>query len=142
MAENKIQPHDGDLHAFLESVEPEKRRADGLILLKMMQEITGMSPKMWGENMVGFGKYHYKYKSGREGDYLLTGFSPRKAAMSIYIMPGFKRYGDLLEKLGKHKHSVSCLYVTRLENIDLDILAELVRQSVADMKDIYPEWWP
>ncbi|MBL4890724.1 MAG: DUF1801 domain-containing protein [Rhizobiaceae bacterium] len=89
--------------------------------------------------MIGFGQYHYKYASGREGDYFLTGFSPRKNSMSIYIIPGFKSYGKLLEKLGKHKHSVSCLYVTRLENIDLDVLGEMVRQSIADMKEIYPD---
>lgn len=140
MAENKNVANAGDVQAFLAGVESEKRREDAYLLLDLMSEIAGMTPTMWGENMIGFGRYHYKYASGREGDYFLTGFSPRKSSMSIYIIPGFKSYGKLLEKLGKHKHSVSCLYVTRLENIDLDALCEMVRQSIVDMKEMYPDW--
>ena len=140
MAENKNVANEGDVQTFLAGVEPEKRREDSYLLLDLMSEITGMTPTMWGENMIGFGQYHYKYASGREGDYFLTGFSPRKTSMSIYIIPGFKKYGKFLEKLGKHKHSVSCLYVTKLENIDLDVLREMVRWSIVDMKELYPDW--
>lgn len=140
MVENKNVANAGDVQAFLAGVEPEKRREDAYLLFELMSEITGMTPTMWGENMIGFGQYHYKYASGREGDYFLTGFSPRKASMSIYIIPGFKEYGEFLEKLGKHKHSVSCLYVTKLENVDLDVLREMVHQSIVDMKKTYPDW--
>ena len=107
-----------------------------------MQRASGFKPAIWGASIIGFGEYHYRYASGREGDFLLTGFAPRKAAMTIYIMPGFKRYAALLGKLGKFKTSVSCLYVTRLENIDLATLEQLVAQSVEDMKSIYPQWKP
>ena len=142
MAENKTKPTDADVDAFIAGIDHDRRRADSGILLELMGRITGFQPRMWGESMVGFGQYHYKYASGREGDYFLTGFSPRKSAMTIYIMPGFKQYGDLLTKLGKHKHSVSCLYVTRLENIDLAVLEDMIRDSVKRMKIIYPDWTP
>lgn len=140
MADNKTKPTDADIKAFIESVENERRRNDAKILVKLMKRATSMKPRLWGENLIGYGHYNYKYKSGHGGEYFLTGFSPRKAATSIYIMPGFKPYADQLAKLGKHKHSVSCLYVTRLENIDLDILEEIVKDSVARMKATYPDW--
>jgi len=140
MAENKTRPGDGDVQAFIAGIENETRRADAGTLLRMMSEVTGFKPVLWGETMVGFGQYHYKYDSGREGDYFLTGFSPRKSAMSVYIMPGFKRYGDLLAKLGKHRHSVSCLYINRLDDIDLRVLETMIDDSVRHMKEIYPQW--
>lgn len=99
-----------------------------------------MEPIIWGENMIGFGTYHYHYKSGRQGDYFLTGFSPRKSAISIYIMPGFKKYGAFLSKLGKHKHSVSCLYIPNLSKVELPVLKQLVEHSVDEMKNIYSDW--
>jgi len=140
MADNKTRPGDGDVQAFIAGIENETRRADAGTLLRMMSEVTGFKPVLWGETMVGFGQYHYKYVSGREGDYFLTGFSPRKSAMSVYIMPGFKRYGDLLAKLGKHRHSVSCLYINRLDDIDLRVLETMIDDSVRHMKEIYPQW--
>jgi hypothetical protein len=140
MVENKTRPGDGDVQAFIAGIENETRRADAGTLLRMMSEVTGFKPVLWGETMVGFGQYHYKYDSGREGDYFLTGFSPRKSAMSVYIMPGFKQYGDLLAKLGKHRHSVSCLYINRLDDIDLRVLETMIEDSVRRMKEIYPQW--
>ena len=140
MAENKTQPVRTNPTEYLKSIEPARRREEGLLLLGEMSAWTGLKPVLWGESMIGFGKYHYHYKSGRQGDFFLTGFAPRKAAVSIYIMPGFSEYSDLLGRLGKHKHSVSCLYLTSLDKIDIDVLQELVIRSVADMKRIYPAW--
>jgi len=105
-----------------------------------MGRATGFDPRIWGDSMVGYGQYRYKYKSGHGGEHFLTGFSPRKSAMSIYVMPGFKQYEKQLALLGKHKHSVSCLYVTRLANIDLGVLENIVADSVSRMKKLYPDW--
>jgi hypothetical protein len=122
---------------FIRSVEDPKKRADAEILLKLMQEITGSNPVMWGDSIIGFGSYHYVYESGREGDWFLTGFSPRKQNMTIYIMDGFSKYERELEKLGKSKNSVSCLYVKRLSDINLEVLQGILRNSVADLKKKY-----
>ncbi|MDA0241183.1 MAG: DUF1801 domain-containing protein [Proteobacteria bacterium] len=140
MTENKTKPNDADVQSFVANVDHPRRRADAEVLLALMGQVTGMKPQMWGDSIVGYGQYHYKYASGWEGDYFLTGFSPRKAAMTIYIMPGFKQYGDLLAKLGKHRHSSSCLYISRLETIDLAILEAILADSVRRMKEIYPQW--
>ena len=140
MAENKTKPTDADVLAFIANIKNKRRRDDAYVLYDSMGRVTGLEPRMWGDSIVGYGQYHYKYASGREGDHLLTGFSPRKAAMTIYIMPGFKPYGDLMAKLGKHKHSVSCLYITRLDAIDIDVLEQLIAASVDRMKSIYPDW--
>ena len=140
MAENKTKPTRKSIDRFINSVEPARRADDARLLLPLFKRATGMDPVLWGDNMIGFGTYHYRYKSGRQGDYFLTGFSPRKAALSVYIMPGFKAYQTFLSNLGRHKHSVSCLYLTNLSNIDLNVLHDLVRQSVEDMKRIYPDW--
>ncbi|MCZ6574990.1 MAG: DUF1801 domain-containing protein [Gammaproteobacteria bacterium] len=140
MPENKTQPTNADVHAFITGIEHKRRHEDSLMLFDLMGRLTAFEPLMWGKSIVGYGQYHYKYASGREGDFLLTGFSPRKAAMTIYIMPGFERYKNLLTKLGKHKISVSCLYITRLDAVDLDILEEIIGDSVERMKTIYPDW--
>ena len=140
MSENKTKPSTADVQAFLNAVEPARRREDGLVLHDLMNTITGMTPVLWGPSIVGYGEYYYKTGSGREGLWPLTGFSPRKAAMTIYIMPGFKAYADQLARLGKHKHSVSCLYITRLANVDMAVLEEIITRSVARMKEIYPQW--
>ncbi len=135
MAELKTKLNDGSVEDFLNSVADEKRRQDSFKVLEMMREITGEEPKMWGASIVGFGTYRYKYASGREGDWMVTGFSPRKQNLTLYIMPGFALYGGLLQKLGKHKTSRGgCLYLNKLENIDLAVLRELVTQSVAHVK--------
>ena len=137
MAAIKTKENNGDVLAFLNSVEHDKRRTDSLKVLEMMSEITGETPKMWGSSIVGFGSYHYKYESGREGDFFLTGFSPRKQSMTLYIMPGFGRYQELIEKLGKHKTGKSCLYVNKLEDVDETILKELISMSVEYMNNKY-----
>ena len=138
MAENKTQASDASVDAFLEAVEPERRREDGLALDRLFQSVTGWKPVLWGPSMVGYGSYHYRYKSGREGDFLATGFSPRKSALSIYIMPGYQDYGDILARLGKHKLGKSCLYINKLADVDLNVLKELVQAGLADLNRLYP----
>lgn len=135
MAENKTRPTDQDVVEFLNGVEHKTRRADGFALLEMMKEITGEEAVMWGSSIVGFGSYHYKYASGREGDMPLVGFSPRKQSMTVYIMPGFDEYDDMLAQLGKHKTGKSCLYVNKLADVDQDVLRRLVRRAYEHMRD-------
>ena len=140
MAELKTKKRKASVDLFLRKVTDDKRREDALALLELFKQVTKMPPVMWGTSIVGFGEYHYKSeRSSQEGDWPLTGFSPRKKNMTVYIMPGFKDYQELLSKLGKHKTSVSCIYFNRLEDIDPKILKQLVRKSVADMKKRY-EW--
>ena len=134
MAQLKTQPNDKSVTDFLDGVENDTKREDSFTILELMKEITGEEPIMWGDSIIGFGTYHYKYASGREADWFLTGFSPRVQNLTLYIMSGFDEYDDLLGKLGKHSTGKSCLYVKRLENIDLDVLRELVEKSVAHMK--------
>lgn len=138
MTELKTQKNDGDVEAFLHSVENKRRREDSFVILDLMREVTGEPGALWGTSIIGFGSYHYKYASGREGDWFVTGFSPRKQNMTLYIMPGFEQYNDLLSKLGKHKTGKSCLYINKLDDVDLDVLRELVAQS-ADYMAIQSE---
>jgi len=137
MTSLKTQPYDRNIPEFLSKVENPQKREDCFTLLELMKEETGEEPQYWHSNMVGFGQYHYKYDSGNEGDWFLTGFSPRKQNLTIYIMSGFERYEELMEKLGKYKTGKSCLYVKRLSDIDLDVLRALVQQSVSYMRDKY-----
>ncbi len=138
MAELKTKKSNASVTRFLKSVENEQRRKDGLQLLEIFKEVTKMQAKMWGNSIVGFGEYHYKSeRSSQEGDWPLTGFSPRKRNMTVYIMPGFTKYKDLMNRLGKHKSSVSCIYFNKLEDIDTKVLKQVIRKSVADMKKIY-----
>ena len=130
MAELKTQKTDAAVDAFIDSVDDESKRADCRVVSDMMGEITGEEAAMWGTSIVGFGSYHYKYASGREGDWMLTGFSPRKQSLTLYIMSGFSEYTSLLAKLGKHKTGKSCLYIKKLEDVDLSVLRELVERSV------------
>ena len=134
MAQLKTQPNDKSVIDFLNTVENDTKREDSFAILELMQQVTGSEPIMWGDSIIGFGSYHYKYASGREADWFLTGFSPRVQNLTLYIMSGFEEYDDLLGKLGKHSTGKSCLYIKRLENIDLDVLKELVEKSVAHMK--------
>lgn len=134
MAENKTRPTDQDVLDFLESVEHKTRREDGLRLLEIMQEETGEDAVMWGSSIVGFGSYHYTYESGREGDMPLVGFSPRKQSMTLYIMPGFDDYDEMLDDLGKHKTGKSCLYVNKLADVDEGVLRRLIKESYEHMK--------
>lgn len=128
----KTQRSKKSVEAFLKGVEA-KYRADCRTVLELMKEVTGEKPAMWGTSMVGFGSYHYKGSSGREGDWFLTGFSPRKQNLTLYIMPGFERYQALLSKLGKHKTGKSCLYINSLGDIHMPTLRKLVKQSVGQM---------
>ena len=131
MAELKTKPNEQSVEAFLNSVEDEKKRQDCFTILEIMKQITKAEPQMWGTSMVGFGTYHYKYESGREGDWFVAGFSPRKQNLTLYIMAGFSRYDELLSKLGKFKIGKSCLYIKKIEDVDLPTLKELIKQSVA-----------
>ncbi len=133
MTELKTQKHDGSVEAFLNSVENERKRSDSLALLALMQEVTGEEAAMWGSSIVGFGSYHYTYASGREGDWFVTGFAPRKQNLTLYIMAGFDGYEALLARLGKHKTGKSCLYINKLTDVDMEVLRELVQQSVDHM---------
>ncbi len=136
MAELKTKPNEQSVEAFLNSVENEKKRQDCLTILEIMKQITKAKPKMWGTSMVGFGTYHYKYESGREGDWFVAGFSPRKQNLTLYIMAGFSQYDELLSKLGKFKTGKSCLYIKKLEDVDLPTLKELIKQSVAHVSKL------
>ncbi len=138
MAENKTKATGASVLAFLAAVEPERRRVDGLALDRMFREVTGFEPVMWGPAMIGYGRYHYRYKTGREGDFLATGFSPRKASLSVYIMPGYQDYGHILADLGKYKLGKSCLYINKLADIDMTVLARLVETGLSDLNKIWP----
>jgi hypothetical protein len=135
MAELKTQENDASVDAYLKTIEDEKKREASFIVKELMEEVTGEEARMWGDSIVGFGHYHYKYASGREGEWMLTGFAPRKRNLTLYIMSGFEEYDDLMQKLGKHSTGKSCLYINKLEDIDLDVLRELVDKSVQHMRE-------
>jgi hypothetical protein len=137
MSSNKTQPTEGDPRIFIASVENETRRNDAEIMLGIMEEITGEKPMMWGPSLIGYGTYHYKYDSGREGDFFMTGFSPRKQNLVVYVMPGFKRYEELMANLGKHKTGKSCLYINKLRDVDMEVLKTLIREGFEYMKNKY-----
>lgn len=136
-AKNKTIETEASVDEFLNSVKDETKKADCLRVKAIMEEISGESAKMWGTAMVGFGNYHYKYESGREGDFMKLGFSPRAQNVTLYIMPGFERYEDLMSKLGKHKIGKSCLYVKKLADVDEEVLKELITESYAYMTNKY-----
>ena len=130
MAELKTKRNKGDVQAFLNRLSNEKKRQDSFAILELMKNVTGLEPEMWGASIIGFGNYHYKYASGREGDWFLTGFSPRKQNLTLYIMPGFEKYKVILNRLGKYSTGKSCLYIKKIEDVDLDVLKELIEKSV------------
>ena len=134
MAQNKTQRNDGDVMAYLESVQHKRRREDSLVVKAMMEEVTGEPAEMWGSSIVGFGSYHYRYESGREGDFMLTGFAPRKQALTLYIMGGHERHEELFARLGKHRTGSSCLYINKLDDVDLGVLREIIAESVDYMR--------
>jgi hypothetical protein len=136
MAENKTTPNDQDVEQFLNSIDDERKRKDSFTILELMKQVTGMEPRMWGSSIVGFGSYHYKYESGREGDMILAGFSPRKQNLTLYNMSGFERYDDLLKKLGKHTTGKGCLYIKRLDHVDLPTLKSLIEESFKHVKQL------
>ena len=131
MAEAKTQKNRASVTKFLNAIEDPQRRKDAKAVHKLMREITGERPSMWGDSIVGFGSYRYEYASGRSGEWFLSGFSPRKRELTLYVMAGFRRYATLMKKLGKHRNGKSCLYIKRLEDVDQDVLRELITESVA-----------
>lgn len=137
MSENKTRPTEASVEAFLDGIENKTRRKDGYTILTLMKKITQEPAVLWGNSLIGFGKVHYKYKSGREGDWFRAGFSPRKQNLTVYIMPGFSRYEELMDKLGKHKTGKGCLYINKLSDIDMNILTELITQSAEHTKTLW-----
>ena len=139
-ANNKTKPTNVPPEEFIASVAHPQRRADSLVLLEFFSKVTGMAPKMWGPSIVGYGRYHYKYESGREGEHLITGFSPRKNALTIYIMPGYRDLSAELSRLGKHKTGKSCLYINKLADVDMAVLEEIVLSGLTYMRANYQTW--
>lgn len=137
MSTLKTTPHDGSISAFLDGLADEKQRQDAYQILALMEEATGQPPKMWGPSIIGFGNYHYKYASGREGDWFLAGFSPRKQNLTLYIMAGFEHYDSLMAQLGKYKTGKSCLYIKKLEDVNQEVLRMLIKESVQYMAERY-----
>lgn len=133
MAELKTNRNDGSVEAFLNGIEDETKRQDAFTILEMIQEVTGAEPKMWGASIIGFGNYQYKYASGREGEWMLAGFSPRKQNLTLYITGGLEPHEAILAKLGKHACGKGCLYIKKLKDIDLATLQELIKASVDHM---------
>ncbi len=138
MSENKTRPHNASVAEFLKRIDDKQKRADAKRVAAMMRRATGKRAKMWGSSIVGYGQYHYTYASGREGDAMLTGYSPRKQALTVYIMPGFKMFAAEMKKLGKCKTGKSCLYIRRLADIDEKVLERIIRKSVQVMRKKYP----
>lgn len=137
MAENKTQPTGQSVESFINALEDQQKTADSYSLIELMKDVTGCEPKMWGPSIIGFDQYHYKYESGREGNFLKVGFSPRKRELSIYLMCSFDKNEELMKKLGKHRTGKSCLYVKKLKDIDMDVLKELVEESVKFVEEKY-----
>jgi hypothetical protein len=139
---NKTQPTNADVDAFLRRIAPEQKRRDAQRLHAIFQDVTGFPAQMWGTAIIGYGSYHYRTAAGREGDWLATGFSPRKAAISVYVMPGYTEFPDIVTRLGKHKRGKSCFYINKLADVDLAVLAELIRAGLDDLgatHEITPE---
>jgi len=137
VAENKTKPTKASVAAFINSIEDKQKRRDVRKVAAMMRAATGSRARMWGANIVGFGEYHYKYASGREGNFMITGFSPRKQALTVYVIPGFKHFESLMGKLGKYKTGKSCLYIKKLPDVDEKILERLIVSSVKHMRKNY-----
>ena len=129
MAELKTKPNKRSVEKFLNSVTDKKKREDSFVILEIMKNVTDEEPVMWGDSMIGFGNYHYKYESGKEGDWFVAGFSPRKQNLTIYMMSGFSRQSELLKKLGKCKTSKGCLYINKLDDINISVLKQMIKKS-------------
>ena len=138
MAVNKTQATAQSVDDFIAAVEHPTRQADAKQLNALFRKITGWQPRMWGPTIIGYGQYHYTYDSGRSGDFLATGFSPRKSSLSVYIMPGYADFGEILSRLGKHKIGKSCLYINKLADIDVAVLEELIRAGLDDLGTRWP----
>ena len=140
MADNKTQPTKASVTEFINAIDDREKRADARKVAAMMRKATGKRAQMWGPSIVGYGTYHYKYDSGREGDFMMAGFSPRKQALTVYIMAGFPRFETLMKKLGKYKTGKSCLYIKRLSDVDENVLQQLIDESVSYMRKNYETW--
>jgi len=140
VAENKTKATGASVTAFINSIDDRQKRADARKVAAMMRKATGKRAKLWGPSIVGYGTYHYKYASGREGDFLMTGFSPRKQALTVYVIPGFEHFETLMNKLGKYKTGKSCLYIKWLSDVDEKILEQLINRSVKYMREHYETW--
>lgn len=138
MTGNKTRATGASVDAFIEAVEPVRRCEEAKVLDDLFRQATGWTPRLWGPSIIGYGRYHYRYDSGREGDFPATGFSPRKARHSIYIMPGYADFPSLMARLGKHRTGKACLYVNTLKDIDLDVLADLVQMGLEKLRERYP----
>ena len=138
MADNKTQATAVDPMDFINAIEHPTRRADAITLDGIFREVTGWQPRMWGPTIIGYGEYHYTYESGREGDFCATGFSPRKANLSLYIMPGYQDFGHILDRLGKYKLGKACLYINKLADVDTDVVAEIIKAGVTDLATRWP----
>ena len=138
MAENKTKPTGVDVNVFLDALDHPTRRADALALDALFRQATGWLPQMWGPSIVGYGQYHYAYESGRSGDFLATGFSPRKANLVLYILPGYADHGPILADLGKHRLGKSCLYINKLSDVDPAVLTRLIRAGIDDLGARWP----
>jgi hypothetical protein len=130
MAELKTKPTDESVEVYLNSIEKDTQRKDSFAILNMMRDVTKTEPVMWGSSIIGFGTYKYRYASGREAEWMKIGFAPRKRNLTLYIMDGFDQYDSLLSKLGKFRTGKACLYINKLEDVDLDVLREMVERSV------------
>ncbi len=139
MTKNKTQPTKMTVSTFLNAIEDEDRRRDCKTIARLLKEVSGKRPVMWGTSIIGYGQYHYKYASGREGDSFRIGFAPRKQDITIYIMPGYTDFGHILAKLGKHKKGKSCLYIKRLSDVNMAVLERLLKAGWKDMQKRYPE---
>ena len=137
MSENKTQPTAANVTEFLQGIDDSQKQADTQQIVEIMERVSGYPATMWGESLIGFGQYTYTYKSGRTGEWSLVGVSPRARNISIYIMPGFDQYQDLMQQLGKHKVGRSCLYINKLADVDVKVLETLIERSVKDMKERY-----
>lgn len=132
--ENKTKPRSASVDKFIDKIEDPQKKQDSRKILEIMKEITGESPVMWGETIIGFDKYRYKYASGREGEWMATGFSPRKLNLTIYLNYGFENKKEFMDKLGKYKTGKACLYIKKLEDVDIDILRDLIRETYLEVK--------
>ena len=133
MSDLKTKRNNANVDAFISAVENETRRRDSYQILEIMKKVTKKSPEMWGDNIVGFGTYHYQYESGQECNWFTTGFSPRKQNVTLYIMPGFSQLEGLLNKLGKHKLGKSCLYINKLSDVNIKVLEQIIKKSVVQL---------
>jgi len=140
VAENKTRATIASVTEFINAIEDRQKRADARKVAAIMRRVTGKRAKMWGSSIVGYGTYHYKYESGREGDFMIAGFSPRRQALTVYILAGFGRFDTLMGKLGKYKTGKSCLYIKRLSDVDEKVLEKLIDGSVKYMRNNYETW--